>query len=79
MLIVKKFNKSQLWAVPLTTRRAGKKGNRYYAETDSTGRTAHLMLSQLRVVSSKRLTRKIGTMDEEEFRQMVDRIKQLFP
>ena len=79
VLIVKKFNKTQLWAVPLTTRRAGKKSNRYYVETNSTGRTAHIVLSQLRTVSSKRLTRKMGTMGDEEFRQVVERVKQLFP
>jgi mRNA-degrading endonuclease toxin of MazEF toxin-antitoxin module len=75
----KRFNPNQLWAVPITTRERKKKSSRFYVQTSSTGREAYLMLSQLRTISSKRLTRKIGTMEEHEFKHVVEEIKGLLP
>ena len=75
VLIIKKFNQFLFWAVPLS----GKlKKNPYYVEcVCSDGRTRAAMISQLRLISSKRLTDKIGFADSTSLRAIKKAIKAL--
>src|SRR3989344_2005502 len=58
VLIVKIFNKEVLWIVPLTSRH---KDNKYYYKFDYKNKPQSAILSQVRLISSKRLLRKIWT------------------
>ena len=72
VVVVKKFNNEVLWGIPTTKK--DKKGKYYfkflYKEKEST--TA--ILSQLRLVDSKRLKYHIGIMSEKDFSEMKKRI-----
>lgn len=65
VLIIKGFNKNTFFAVALT----GKKrdGKFYYYLGNIDGRDASAILSQVRVVDSKRLISKVGVVDRKTF------------
>ncbi len=56
VLLIKKFNQNMFWAVPLTTKQ--KALYFYYNFTAPNGVKESAILSQLRLISVKRLTRK---------------------
>ncbi|MDP2951101.1 MAG: type II toxin-antitoxin system PemK/MazF family toxin [bacterium] len=72
VIIIKKFNKDILWALPLTSK---EKEGRYYFKTEHKGEKSFIILSQLRIISSRRLLRKIRTMPENEFLELKKRVK----
>jgi mRNA-degrading endonuclease toxin of MazEF toxin-antitoxin module len=78
VLIIKNFNGQVLWVLPLT--RTYKMANRYYffLEEGEKGNSV-VVLSQLRLISSKRLIRKIRTLEEWQFKNIVRAIKALLP
>lgn len=73
ILIIKKFNKNMLWAIPLTSRY--KEGvyiyNLYYKNTNY-----NFILSQLKLISSKRLIRKMTKISKNDFIKIKNRIKE---
>ena len=87
VLVLRKFGHSLFWAVPLTTK---DKDNAYrmpviYKEyfeniigdliiTDKNG---FLVLNQMRAISSKRLIRKLGVVEEENFNMIREKIRSL--
>lgn len=71
VLIIKKYNKYLFLAVPLTSRR--KQGN-YYYELCFERKICTAILSQLRTLSSKRLSRKIGRIESAIFNQIMEKI-----
>jgi len=72
ILIIKKFNKYVMWALPLTSKeRIGK----YYYQTEYQGEQSTIILSQLRLISSKRLIRKVRKLPAKEFREIKDFLK----
>ncbi len=74
IVVLKKFNEYILWAIPLTSKQ--KVGKYYYAfNFRNTSNIA--ILSQLRLISSKRLLRKIGTIPERDFLEIKNIIKNL--
>ena len=77
VLILRKFNKEMCWALPLTSR---EKQGAYYHVLSLHGRTSTVLLSQLRVLSVKRLIRRLGKVSETAFEElqssMVGLIKQ---
>lgn len=75
VLIIRKFNQFIFWAVPFS----GKlKRNPYYIPCAcSDGRTRAAMISQLRLISSKRLTDKIGFAELSSFRGIKKAVKTL--
>ena len=77
ILVVKNFNNNVLWAVPLT--RTFKPNRFYFRLDDDGGGESAVVLSQLRLVSSKRLVRKIRTLDEHQFRGIVRAMTEFFP
>lgn len=73
-LIIKKFNKNVVWVVPTTS---VAKENKFHHKLKS-GNSV-VILSQLRLVSTKRFIRLIETISENEFKEIVDKIKSLLP
>ena len=72
VLVLKKFNRFVFWMVPLTSTI---KDNQYYFKTEYEGNEYSIILSQVRLISSKRLLRKVRTLPEEEFDEVKERIK----
>ena len=74
LLIVKKFNRSIVWILPLTTIA---KENKFHYKLKSSG--SYVILSQVRLISTKRLLRLVETINESEFKEITIKIKELFP
>jgi mRNA interferase MazF len=74
VLILKKFNRSLLLAIPSTSK--DKVGANYY-KFEHEGKKYSLILSQARAISSKRLLRKIRKFSEDDFNNTKERIKRL--
>jgi len=76
VLVVKNFNGHVLWAVPLT--RTYRLYSPYYFLLEKDGKGMSVaVVSQLRLISSKRLIRKIRTINRAQFDELVDWIKHL--
>ena len=74
VLVFKKFNKSTLWVLPLTSKnRTGE----FFYQFEYEGRKYSIILSQLRLVSSKRLLRKIRALPDADFEKIRKLIKGL--
>lgn len=73
VLILRKFNRDIALVVPLTS---AVKENEFHHKLN-TGES-FVILSQIRLVSAKRLLRKIEVIGENEFREITDKIKKLF-
>ena len=75
VLILKKFNKYVVLVVPLTTKI--KKNNKYYVScsivNDSTLRM--VIISQIRLIDTKRFIDKLGVTDEDSFSKIKNAIK----
>ncbi len=71
ILILRKFNNEIVWALPLT--RTDKIGKYYFPisldgnDSNANNRQSVVILSQIRLVDTKRLQYKIGTIKEYEF------------
>lgn len=74
VLILKKFSKHVLWVVPMTS---SDKCKKYYFQVTHEGRVYAFILSQLRLISSKRLSRKIRTFPQRKFREVVVSIQNM--
>lgn len=75
VLIIKKFNQFLFWAVPLSTIL---KHNPYYALCQNLDqRIRSAMISQLRLISVKRLTDKITSAEKDSFMNIKKAIKNL--
>lgn len=74
ILVLKKFNQHVLWALPLTSK--NKIGKHYY-QFKHKGKKYSVILSQLRLISSKRLLRKIRTFPKDDFNKIQTGIKSL--
>lgn len=67
VLVLKKFNNDILWTIPMSS---ANKDDEYYFPIINKGRTYSLVISQLRLISSKRLLRKIRTLSHGEFEEV---------
>jgi len=72
ILVVKKFNNEVLWSLPLSSK---EKIGKYYFQTEYEGEKSVVILSQLRLVSSKRLIRKIRKLPSKEFKEIKNILK----
>jgi mRNA interferase MazF len=77
VIVIKKFANEVCWVIPLT--RTEKKGKYYYNFSFEKGVVSNAIISQIRLIDSKRLFYKVGDMEEVNFREMIERIKKLFP
>lgn len=72
VLIIKKFNRSLILTVPLTTKI---KTGPYYFLFDHQGNKYAVILSQLRLISTKRLLRRIRRMPRSYFASVIEAIR----
>ena len=69
VLVIKKFNSEIAWIIPMSTKL---KDNPYYFLTyDKDNNGFSLMLSQMRVISTKRLTRFVRKLSTEKFKEVL--------
>ena len=74
-IVLRKFNKEMLLAVPTTTQN---KDNKYYYSVSGTdNKTYNSCLSQIRTISSKRLFRKIDTIKTTDYQQLLDKVSDM--
>ena len=76
VLVIKKFNREVLWVLPLT--RTDKK-NRYYVPITVGDRNSVVILSQLRLISARRLQRYMHKLPKGQFKKIVAGVQQFFP
>jgi mRNA interferase MazF len=72
ILVIKVFNRHVLWVLPLTNK---EKIGKYYFQLEYQGEKSTVILSQLRLISSKRLIRKIRKLPTGEFKEIKDILK----
>jgi mRNA interferase MazF len=72
VVIIKKFNNELCWGIPTT--RKNKSGKYYFHFAYKQGEYTTAILSQLRLIDSKRLNYKLGVMVEEDFLEMKKRL-----
>jgi mRNA interferase MazF len=61
VLVLRKFNRDMFWGIPITSK---EKYGEYYYPFSLHGESMTALLSQLRVLSAKRLRRRIGRITE---------------
>ena len=77
VVVIRKFNKMVFWGVPLTSKL--KEGIYYYFVEFGPNRKNSAILSQLRLIDSKRLRYKIGTLTKKDFFELTKKLKELIP
>lgn len=75
VIIVRKFNKEVFWGVPATLQR---KEGIFYFPFILAGRPQVALLSQIRILSSKRLIRRMEGLDARQFTNLKQAIVGLF-
>ncbi len=73
VLIIKVFNDRMLRVAPLTGKT---KEDQHHITINYNNRSGSVILSQLKTISSKRLSRKLCRLDEEQFAKVIERLKQ---
>lgn len=69
ILVIKVFNKNTLKIIPLTSK---EKHGKYYFELHFNDIRSFASLSQIKTISTKRLSRKIGRLDQNQFNELID-------
>lgn len=72
ILIWRKFNKEMFFAFPITSKE--KIGKLFYFHISFQGKILTAVLSQLRVLSSKRLIRRLGKLSDAQFKKLSDAV-----
>lgn len=72
ILVLKKFNRDTLWAIPLSSSPGG--AGFSVPIRLSGGRVSYALVSQLRLISSLRLTRLVLYVDRRQFRLVKDSV-----
>lgn len=72
VLIVRKFSKDLFIGLPMSKKL---KQNKYYFEVTMKGERVAVLMSQLRVFSSKRIANKLGELDETDFVRVVEYLR----
>jgi len=72
-IVLKKFGGDTFWALPITS--VPKEGRYYYRFINPRGHQNFINLSQLRLMSSQRMIRKIGRLNEMDLRAIRELIK----
>lgn len=76
ILIFKKFSRDTLWIIPISN--TSKTGT-YFHNIKVRTRDNTVILIQMRLISAKRLLKKIGKLDAIEFAQIVQKMRNLLP
>jgi mRNA interferase MazF len=75
VVVIKKFNKEVLWALPLTTKE--KTGKYYFSFQLGDEGVSTAILSQLKLIDAKRLEYKIGNISKSDFKSLKLKLTQL--
>jgi mRNA interferase MazF len=75
VLVIKGFNKNLLLTVALTGKK--KEGKYYVYIGELEGKEATVVLSQIRIVDSKRLVRKMCTLDDNLYEKVIFHIQKM--
>lgn len=75
VLVVKKFNNNIFLGIPMTTKL---KDNKYYIKVLLKDEIVSAMISQIRIIDSKRLDEKIGYIKRKDFENVKLEIKNMF-
>ncbi len=75
VLIIKKFNEKMMFCIPLTTQ---VKESKYMAIYELKGLKYGAKLSQMKLIDSKRLIRKVDVLDLEQFKFIIKSLKSIF-
>src|SRR3989344_2739232 len=73
ILVVKKFNNHMFWCASLSTKQ--KKFDFYYNFTDPNGEKVSVILAQLKLVSVKRLKRKLYDISSSDLIEIKDKLR----
>ena len=73
VIVLRKFNNEVLWGIPLTK---NQKLSKYYFSFEMKGEVSTAILSQIRLVDSKRLQYKIGDIERFDFNDLKRRLRQ---
>lgn len=77
VVIIRKFNSEVCWVIPLSKT---DKRNRYYFSFKFDDKiTSVAIVSQIRLLDARRLSRKIGAIKEDDFKELINKIKALLP
>lgn len=69
-----KFNKDILWALPITSK---DKTGKYYYQFEHNGNKNSVILSQIRLISSRRLLRRVGVFPNKNFDEIREKLKNM--
>lgn len=72
VLITKVFSKDTCRIIPLTSKL---KEDEHHSVIHFEQQTSCVIFSQMRTISTKRLSRKIGRLDETEFEKIIEKLK----
>lgn len=75
VLVVKAFPNHTFLGVPLSSKAQNKKGKFYHKFIDSKGKMQVALLGQIRIFDAKRIETYIGKIDDENFKQIKEKIK----
>ena len=73
VVIIRKFNNEVCWIIPLS--KTDKRGKYYFAFPFNKNITSVAILSQIRLLDAKRLSRKIGEMEDKDFVKLIEKLK----
>ncbi len=76
VLVIRKFNNDIFLAIPLTS---SKKEGKYYHQYELGSKTYAGIVSQIRLLDRKRLSRKIGMIKESDFDVIIKKIHNILP
>jgi mRNA interferase MazF len=76
VLVLRKFNKEMFWGVPLSTK--VKPGNNFYFTFIHQNNEYSAVIYQLRLLSARRLTRKLYALDSESFAHIRNKVLSSF-
>ena len=77
VVIIKKFNNEVSWVIPLS--KTEKRNKYYFAFSFDEKITSVAIISQIKLLDAKHLSRKIGSIKEEDFNALKNKIKALLP
>jgi|SRR3990167_4713209 len=75
VIIIRKFNRDMALVIPTTTKN---KANKFYLDTAGENERGYrACLSQIRVMSAKRLVRKTGKIKKEDYSKLLNKVAQM--
>lgn len=75
VLIIKKFNSQQFWALPLTSKI--KEENEFYYKLTLKEKTSFAILSQLRTLDAKRLQKRMSKVHDSDLKNIIKKLIKL--